>query len=698
MHLPPLREELQIVEGPRAHDGQPGWTLHDPSRNRFFRLDWTTFEILKRWALGDPELLARQVAEQTTLRPALEDVLAVADFARSNQLLHTAGADTSGAFAELHRRARPSWWLWLVHHYLFIRVPLINPDALLRRLLPVFGFLFRPMFWWTTAAALSAGLVLLARNWSAFRADWTDFADLRGLLSVGAVLVFVKIVHEFAHGIAAARHGCRVPAMGVAFLVMAPVAYTDTNDAWRLSRRAPRLWIGAAGILSELVLASWATLAWGLLPAGPLRSAACLLASVTWVKSLLVNLSPIMRFDGYYLLSDALDLPNLHARCFALARWRLREALFGLGEPPPEHFAPRLRRGLVALALAIWLYRLVVFFGIALYVYHFFFKALGIVLFAVEIGWFIVLPIWSEMKVWFAKRSALLASRRARLVCVALGALVLLAAVPLPRRVRLAAELSPGRAFAVIPPEAARVESAAPAHLAAVRAGAPLVRMESPELRQRHAVAFLRLSNLRLGLAAALAEPELRPRLPVLRAQIDTAEAAVRETEAALARLAPSAPFAGVFHLADPDLRVGEWVARDETLGVLVGDAPWRAVAYVPEQEAHLLRAGSPARFYHDGRREKTIALRVVSIETDASRVLEHPGLAADAGGDVPVKLSGNDLVPAQAVYRVILEADAMPASARVQRGRLVIRGDSESLLARASRHGLGVLWKELGF
>src|SRR5690606_2711789 len=106
---------------------------------------------------------------------------------------------------------------------------------------------------------------------------------------------------------------------------------------------------------------------------------------------------------GYFLLADFLQLPNLHARAFALARWHLREALFNLGESPPEQLSKRMQSGLILFAWATWIYRLFLFIGIALLVYHFFIKAMGIFLFAVEIAWFVLVPVWRETKEWGAR-------------------------------------------------------------------------------------------------------------------------------------------------------------------------------------------------------------------------------------------------------------------------------------------------------
>jgi len=152
------------------------------------------------------------------------------------------------------------------------------------------------------------------------------------------------------------------------------MAYTDTTETWRLTDRWKRLQVAAAGIATELVVAIWATLAWALLPEGTLRGAVFALATTSWVATLAINASPFMRFDGYFILCDALDMPNLHERSFAMARWKLREWLFGLNAPRPEHFSPRKQAALITFAWVVWLYRLVVFLGIAVLVYHFFIK------------------------------------------------------------------------------------------------------------------------------------------------------------------------------------------------------------------------------------------------------------------------------------------------------------------------------------
>ena len=257
------------------------------------------------------------------------------------------------------------------------------------------------------------GLLLTARQWDTFSSSFFETLSVGGLWGYLIALAVTKSLHELGHALTATRYGLRVAHMGVAFIVMWPMLYTDTGESWRLRDRRQRLAIASAGILTELALAALATLAWNLAADGSaLKQSLFFLASTAWLLSLALNISPFMRFDGYFILSDLLDMPNLHERAGALTRAALRRLLLGWREPDPESFAPLKRRLLIAFELLTWCYRLGVFVGIAVAVYLFFFKALGLLLFAVEISWFVVRPIWKELQVWWSGRGEVAASRR----------------------------------------------------------------------------------------------------------------------------------------------------------------------------------------------------------------------------------------------------------------------------------------------
>lgn len=710
MPLPLLREELALYCGPNLSDGQPSWTLHDPVRNQFFRIDWLTFEIISRWPMDELQAIADAVNLDTTLRPDAADVEMVARFLVDNQLVKPAGIDSSRQFSERLRRMRGNWQSWLLHHYLFFRIPLIRPDGWLERWQGWVAPFYSRGFALLTLAALGVGLVEVYRDWGRFSATLMDTFSWEGLLGYGATLTGIKVLHELGHAFTAKRFGCRVPAMGVAFLVMFPVAYTDTNEVWKLSQRYQRLTVAAAGVVTELVIAAWATLAWGLLPEGIPKSIAFMLATTTWIATLAINTSPFMRFDGYFLLSDWLDMPNLHNRSFALARWDMRERLFALGLPAPEHFSRQRTIGLILFAYVTWIYRLVVFLGIAALVYAFFIKAVGVLLFIVEIGWFVLLPFWNEVKLWpglLAKEGqptgflALLRhGPRVRRSAWLAGVLALLFVLPWPTRQAASGSLKPVEIFPIYAPAGAQVVTLPWAEGSAVGKDSILLELTSPELQLRWRRAQTRLERLRWQASSAGVNAEQRQNMQVLEQEENTAQAELASVQADMALYVPTAPFAGILRDLQPDLKPGVWVGNRERLGVLVKTDRWQVETYLDEDAVNRIKVGDQARFFTDGLEGPVLSLVVSAIDQDASRVLPNAQLAAQVGGSIMTREKHGQLVPERAVYRVTLsvESDVGNLAQQSWRGHVVIHGRWEAPGLTFLRAAMVLVWRELGF
>jgi putative peptide zinc metalloprotease protein len=700
MSLPALREEIALHEGPRGADGQPTWTLQDPVRNLFFRIDWPTFEMLRHWDAGDAAAVCAAVAAETTLSPDAHDVQALVDFLARNELLRPWQPDSARLFAQRQAMMRGTWLRQLLHHYLFFRIPLVDPDAWLDRWAPRLAFFYSAAFLRLTIAALIAGGVLVWRNWDQFHATLVDTLSLQGLVSYGVAIAFVKVIHELGHAFTAKRFGCRVPAMGVAFLVMWPVAYTDTNEVWKIADAKRRLAVASAGVLTETVIAVWATLAWAVLPEGVPRATAFVLATVSWFTTLAINASPFLRFDGYFIVSDWLDMPNLHARAFALARWDLRERLFGLGEPPPEHFPRGRTMGLIVFAWVTWLYRLVVFAGIAVLVYHFFIKMAGIVLFGIEVAWFIARPIWGEVKVWRELWPVLRGRTRARRSAAIALAVIALFVVPWPMRLHAAAVLKPAESFVVYAPGGAQVVQLPWKEGAEVPEGAVLVKLASPDLSMHWDVADARVTRLRQQAAAAGVDALQQQNIQVLQQDLAAAESELANLRAEAARYVPVAPFAGRMYDIDPEIEPGVWVRKQDRLMTLVRPGPCMVETYLDEDAVRRVQAGDGARFISDGGQGPVIPLTVSAVEGDATRSLANGMLAASAGGSVVTREKDHVLVPERAVYRVTLACDSGTGAleGHAWRGHVVIRGRWEAPGLAFARAALALLWREAGF
>lgn len=700
LYLPPLREELELFSAPTAGDGQPNWTLHDPVRNSFFRIDWLSFEILSRWQMAEADVIAADIDRHTTLHPEVEDVLVMSRFLQDNQLLRTP-ANSARQMADSVRRRRGTWFSTLLHSYLFFRVPLVRPDDWLQRHIGWVAPLFTKGFAWLTLLVLVIGLVLVERDWTRFTSTLIDTFSWQGFVGYGVALIGVKILHELGHAFTAKRFGCRVPTMGVAFLVMFPMAYTDTNEVWKLGQRQQRFKVAAAGVLTELVVAVWATLAWTLLPEGLPKSIAFMLATTTWIATLAINSSPFMRFDGYFLLSDWLDMPNLHARSFALARWHMREWLFDLGHEPPEYFSRKMSIGLILFAYATWIYRLLLFLGIAALVYHFFIKAVGILLFAVEIGWFVLMPFYKEIKEWphlFNGQGKPARLWRPTLILL-VAALILIA--PWPTRLSASGILRPSESFPVYAPAGAQIARLPWANGQSVKQGDVLLEMASPDLQLRWRRAQTKLESVRHQAELTGIDAEQRQNMQVLQQQEISARTELANVQAELAFYAPRAPFNGVVQNIEPGLKAGVWVSNHERLATLVDPDDWRVETYLDEDDVRRIKVGDGARFYADGDSELNLPLQVAAIEQDSTRQLVSGVLSSAAGGSVLTREKHGKLIPERAVYRVSLHsAQRPPASAQQQswRGHVVINGAWQSPVQGFVRSALVLVWRETGF
>lgn len=689
---PPLREDLRLSEAGTGQHGDPAWVIQDTVINRFYRIGWLEFECLLRWGQS-PRRISEQIAEQTALKPDARQVLDFRRFLEQNQLLRP-GPE---AVARLQGRSQGhSWmsWRWWLHHYLFFRIPLLRPQAHLARVARHLDWLFNPVTAWLVILLGLTGVVLVLHQWDTFASAVVESFSTEGLLSFALALIVAKTLHELGHALVATRLGLRVAHMGIAFVVMWPMLYTDTGESWKLRSARQRLAIASAGILTELGLAGLSTLGWALSDPGPLRNALLYLATTSWALSLALNASPFMRFDGYFILSDLLDFPNLHERASALARVALRRSVLGLAEPWPEPFAPARRRMLVAFAIVTWLYRLLLFFGIAVAVYLFFFKLLGIMLFAVEISWFIALPVWRELKHWWARRHDVVRGRRIVLATASI-ALLLVLAVPWRTQVHARGVARAEQQLRVYAPYPALLQQVHAAGM--VQPGDALAVLDEPDIAARSQGNEASIRGYQERLAGLMADPSGLTQEAATRQRLSAQFEQVRAARTEMARLNLQAPFAGRWLDLNPEWRSGQWIGSRELIGVLIDPARWQVDAYANQEEVQRLSVGGSVRFYPEGQ-PTAIRGRVIAIGTTRVNQLEHPVLSSRYGGPLNTVPRGEALVPAPALFHVLVQLDDAVPGLKETRGHLQIEAARRSLLAEASTRLFAVLLRESGF
>ncbi|POA62939.1 MULTISPECIES: biotin/lipoyl-binding protein [Pseudomonas] len=698
MDLPGLRADLQLSAAAPALDGSPRWTLADPVRGRYFKLGAAAMRLLRHWSLGDAGQVLRAANREPGLPLGGAELDELLGFLRSHDLITALDPQQRASYDLKAAAQHQSLWQVLLHQYLFFRIPLWRPDAFLNRAWPWLARFGPGLLRYGLPLTLGLGVFLVSRDWQRFLATFPHLFSLGGALAFGVALFFAKLCHEFGHAFMAKRAGCRVQSMGVAFMVLLPMFYTDVSDAWRVNDRRARLLIGAGGVLAELLLASIALLAWSLLPDGPARTAAFMLASATWITTLVINLNPFMRFDGYFLLSDFWEVDNLQGRAFALCRWRLREALFGYRQPAPEPWSPAMQRRLLWWGYGSWLWRAVLFFGIALAVYHLFFKLLGIFLMLVELVWFIFLPIVREWREWWTRREQADAPR-VLLSSLGLVAALLLVAVPWRSSVEVPAMLEAGRASALHAPVAARVWQVNVSDGQAVSKGQVLVELESPDLASRQAIARREIEIQQLQMRRRAGRSETAADAGIVEQQLAEAVAEYRGLSAQRERLLLRAPEGGQLRDLLPQLQVGRWVSPKDPLARVVEPGA-RLRGFLAEADLWRVAPGATGRFIADDPMHPALEVQLTEVDTNGVAYIDQEALTSDHHGPIAVRRDENRRAePVQAQYGARLKVlDASVTPSQPLRGVVVLQGRGESLLGTAWRRLAALGVRESGF
>jgi putative peptide zinc metalloprotease protein len=368
--LPSLSPFLKLYKAPDdQRSGEPVWTLHNPASNAYFRLNWFGFECVSRFAFHKTaQSLKQEVEKETTLRVDLSEIKELVEFLNASGL--TVLADQK-ILSSGHKEQK--LWQKLLQGYLYFTIPLCSPQNFLTRTLPMIRPLLSAQANYLVATVFLVSLVMTSQRADEFLHTFTGMLSLEGAIQIALTLCFVKIVHEMGHAFTAVKHGVPVPHMGLAFMVFYPVLYTETTGSWQLSSRKAAFEIGFAGIRAEFFLATIALLLWNFLPAGSVAQSLCFtVVAVSLVGSLLVNLNPLMRFDGYYMLSDLVGIENLQSRSCNFARWQVRRIFLGIKDRPPEEVDAKTEKFLTLFGSALLIYRFFLFSGIAFAVYHIF--------------------------------------------------------------------------------------------------------------------------------------------------------------------------------------------------------------------------------------------------------------------------------------------------------------------------------------
>jgi putative peptide zinc metalloprotease protein len=379
-----LRPDLDIA--PQKYEGRTFYVVKDPVSLRYYRFKDQEHFLLE-FMDGQHTLDDAQKAFEKRFRP---DRLTLEDLEQFAQQLLTAGLaqnESPQAGKQLfdrRKKRRRSELMQTLTNILYIKIPVFDPDKLLTWMLKYLRWIFTVPFLLVSCAVMAAALGLVLTHFETFRdklPSYHEFFSFKTVAYLWVALGVVKIIHEFGHGLSCKAFKGEVHEMGLLFLCLSPCLYCNVSDAWTLPNKWKRIIISGAGIYVELIIAAIATFVWWNTPSQPfINNLSLSLMIVCSVSTVVFNANPLMRYDGYYVLLDWLEIPNLRDRSNRFLQNVVLEYCLGVEVQPEQYMQLGRKLLFIFYAIVSWIYRWVVTFSI-LYMLHSFLRPykLGVV-------------------------------------------------------------------------------------------------------------------------------------------------------------------------------------------------------------------------------------------------------------------------------------------------------------------------------
>jgi len=489
-----VRPDLQVYA--QKYEGKTFQVVKDPVCLRYYRFSKQEYFVFN---LFDGEHTLEQVRDrfEDEFKPHRLEYQDLEVFARQ---LVTAGLvqhEHYGAGKHLFgRRAKQRRFKRLAAfaNILYLKIPVFDPDRLLNWMYKYLSWIFTRWFMLLSLGLMVAAIAHVTLHFDTFYSKlpaYQEFFSLNSIMYMWISLGIVKVIHEFGHGLSCKAFGGESHEMGILLMCLSPALYCNVTDAWTLADKWKRIIISFAGIYVELVIAAIATFVWWYTPQYPVTNniALCVMVLCS-VSTVLFNANPLMRFDGYYILADWLEVPNLREKSTKYLNNLFLSNALGVEVPPEPYMVPWRRWLFVVYAIGSWVYRWVVMFGILWFLADFMgpkLKILSQLLAIVSLASIFVMPTYKIIK--NIRQRGRLPDMKSTRVYITLaifgGVIAAFFLVPLPvSRIRDTGlvVVDPGASEPVLLPEPARLTALEVKPGQQVRKGQVLGRFASEQL------------------------------------------------------------------------------------------------------------------------------------------------------------------------------------------------------------------------
>jgi putative peptide zinc metalloprotease protein len=697
------RVASHVTVARHRYGSQAWYALSDPASGRVHRVTPAAYLFAARLD-GQRTVDAiwqEMVAEMDTEAPSQEAVI--------NLLMQLHGADLLAgdippdAAELLSRRDRLTRSIWIrnLRSPLSMQIPLINPDRFLTRTLP----LVQPLFSWFSLVAwlalMAAALMTVGQHWSELTENILDrVMATQGLFALALCYPVIKVLHELGHGYAAKRLGCEVREMGVMLLVLFPVPYVDASTSAALPGKWQRAGVAAAGIIVELTLAAIAALVWASAEPGVVRAAAFNVMLIGGVSTVLINGNPLLRFDGYYVLSDVVEVPNLTQRGVRYLGYLINRYAFRVPSLPVFTAAGHERVTMLIYTPLSWCYRLLVLVGVATFVAaNYFVIGVAIGAFTLTVGF--TLP--AAKALWRVAMGPQYRLCRGRAAGLTFGAIALAVAVVLtvPAPVHSTAEgvIWVPRDAIVRAGTDGFVRGVAAGPGAHVAAGDTLFVLEHPIAEAKLRVTAARVDELEAKYTAEWVDDRIAAE--VTKYELTQEKAALAREQYRISRQTVAAASEGTFNAVRPAAdMMGRYVKVGEIMGYVTPTSGRVARVVVPQSDIELVQNHLVDVRIRLADRHTDLRSSVVRAVPAAEEDIPSQALAAVNGGTIATDPRDGKSTKA---FERLFQFDVALPDTRAGMGTGTVADAADALALAASGFGARVFvrfdfsWEPLG-
>lgn len=638
---PQLRQHINTY--PQDYRGDRWYILHDESSGRHIRFNQSAYEFIGRLD-GDhscEEIWQKIHNKQGEETISQDDIIMILSQLLAIDALKTDIPVNAGEFFNRFNRNRTASRQRAVMNPLAIRTPLFDPDRTLNRFMPW----VRPLFssaagvLWLLVVGFACILGLI--NFPAISAAVNqDILAPANVLSMALLFILVKLVHEFGHAFAVKMWGGEVHEMGITLLVLMPVPYVDASAAWSFRDKRKRMLVGAAGILVELFIAALALLAWLAVEPGFIRQLALNTLLISGLSTLLFNANPLLRFDGYYVLQDLAEIPNLYSRASRYYLYLIQRYLFGINSVRSPVSADGEQWWFAGYGLAAFCYRLLILVTIVLFLaqeYLFIGVALGTWAIVMQV----IMPIVRGIRYLLQGTIPSGQRRRANTVTatVLIGFASAIVFIPAPLTTQAEGILWVSEQAQIYSKSSGFVTELLVKPGAPVEQGTALLRLTNPALLSRIALVKARCQELQTRIASEQIKQRVQGQITEQELTTTKAELALLEEQAA--NLIIYSQVTGVFVQADQQTLAGRYLNQGDLLGYIVSPEQLVVKTVIPQSSIGLVQQHvSRVELRFAERIHDTVSAQIARQTPAGGTTLPSRALGAAGGGKIAIERS----------------------------------------------------------